>query len=221
MFNLEQAIAKWRLQMLAAGIKKPVPLEELESHLREEIERQMKSGQSEAEAFQAAVQKIGPAHTVQNEFEKVEATEEEREWKAGQIWSGAILGLLQLIVVGFVLFNSEMTFGQRMSGLAAMAVSFLFVVAVGRFSCRFFPVIRARRTRTAVVFISGVGPVIIWFGIFARFFLLGHEFPFGQWLATVIWASGPPLGAFLGLIWGAETAVRKRIATTEWSASQN
>jgi hypothetical protein len=39
MFNLEQAIATWRRQMLAAGLKSPVPLEELESHLREEMEQ--------------------------------------------------------------------------------------------------------------------------------------------------------------------------------------
>ena len=44
MFNLEQSIADWRQQMLAAGIRTPVPLEELEIHLRDEIERQMKSG---------------------------------------------------------------------------------------------------------------------------------------------------------------------------------
>ena len=74
--------------MLAAGIKTPVPLEELESHLRDEIERQTKSGWSQEEAFKSAVQKIGPAHTVQNEFEKVEETKEERKWKEGQIWSG-------------------------------------------------------------------------------------------------------------------------------------
>ena len=39
-----KSIAEWREQMLAAGIKTPVPLEELEIHLREEIEQQMKSG---------------------------------------------------------------------------------------------------------------------------------------------------------------------------------
>ena len=70
MFNLEQSIAEWRRQMLAAGIKTPVPLEELEIHLREEIERQMKSGSNEMEAFKTAVQKIGQAHMIQNEFEK-------------------------------------------------------------------------------------------------------------------------------------------------------
>ena len=44
MFDLEKSIADWRTQMLAAGIKSPVPLEELESHLREEITQQTKSG---------------------------------------------------------------------------------------------------------------------------------------------------------------------------------
>lgn len=37
MFDLEQSIAEWRRQMLAAGIKTPVPLEDLEIHLREWI----------------------------------------------------------------------------------------------------------------------------------------------------------------------------------------
>jgi hypothetical protein len=211
MFNLEQSIAEWRQQMQAAGVKTPVPLEELESHLRDEIERQMNTGLSEAEAFQSAVQKIGPAHTVQNEFRKVEATEEARRWKEGQIWLGAILGLLQLIVIGAVLFNSEMTFGQRMSGLAAMATSFVLVAVVGRLSCQIFPVIPARRTRTAIVFIAGSVPGIIWFWIFARFLPPGNDF--GQWLTTSLWVSCPPLGAFLGLIWGVETAARKKTAT--------
>ena len=38
MLNLEQKISEWRKQMLAVGIQAPVPLEELEIHLREEIE---------------------------------------------------------------------------------------------------------------------------------------------------------------------------------------
>ena len=58
--------------MLAAGIKSPVPLEELEIHLREEIEQHIKSGLNEAEAFQAVVEKIGQAHLLQKEFKKVE-----------------------------------------------------------------------------------------------------------------------------------------------------
>jgi len=43
MFNLESAISEWRRQMLAAGIQSPVPLDELEAHLRDELEHQLHS----------------------------------------------------------------------------------------------------------------------------------------------------------------------------------
>ena len=72
MFNLEQSIAEWRQQMLAAGIKTPVPLEELEIHLREEIEQQMKSGLNEQEAFEISIRQIGQPKRLNNEFEKSE-----------------------------------------------------------------------------------------------------------------------------------------------------
>jgi hypothetical protein len=74
MFNLEQPIAEWRQQMLAAGIKSPVPLEELEIHLREEIERQMKSGLNEQRAFEISAQQIGQPKTLKSEFKKAERT---------------------------------------------------------------------------------------------------------------------------------------------------
>jgi hypothetical protein len=68
MFDLEKSIADWRQQMLAAGIKFPVPLEELEIHLREEIERQLKSGLSGQRAFEIAVQQMGRAELIETEF---------------------------------------------------------------------------------------------------------------------------------------------------------
>src|SRR5580704_4995444 len=68
MFDLEQTIAEWRRQMLAAGIKAPVPLEELELHLREEIAQQIKSGWSEQAACNVAVQKIGQPGLLKREF---------------------------------------------------------------------------------------------------------------------------------------------------------
>jgi hypothetical protein len=70
MFNLEQAIAEWRKQMLAAGIKSPVPLEELEIHLHDQIDREIKSGNSEPKAFELAVAKLGQANPLKNEFNK-------------------------------------------------------------------------------------------------------------------------------------------------------
>src|SRR5580700_1677843 len=70
MFNLETSIAEWRRQMLAAGIKTPVPLEELEAHLREDIEQQVRAGTEEACAFEMAVRHIGQAVALKKEFMK-------------------------------------------------------------------------------------------------------------------------------------------------------
>jgi hypothetical protein len=74
MFDLEEKISEWRKQMLAAGIQTPVPLEELEIHLREEIERQMKTGTNPQQAFESSVQQIGQAGELKGEFKKVSRT---------------------------------------------------------------------------------------------------------------------------------------------------
>ena len=74
MFDPEKTIAEWRRQMLAAGINTPVPLEELESHLRDDIEQQMRSGVNAQWAFEAAVQRMGQASALKSEFKKSERT---------------------------------------------------------------------------------------------------------------------------------------------------
>ena len=70
MFDLEQSIAAWRKQMLSAGIKTPVPLEELESHLRDDIEQQMQSGSTAPQAFANSVRRLGHAGKLKSEFKK-------------------------------------------------------------------------------------------------------------------------------------------------------
>ena len=74
MFDLETSITEWRKQMLATGIKTPVPLDELEIHLREEIECQMNSGLDKQNAFEVSVQQIGQPKILDSEFKKSERT---------------------------------------------------------------------------------------------------------------------------------------------------
>jgi hypothetical protein len=69
MFNLEKEIATWRQQMLAAGITAEL-LDELESHLRDEVDVRVKSGKSVEEAFMLAVQSMGQPSALQVEFAK-------------------------------------------------------------------------------------------------------------------------------------------------------
>ena len=70
MFDLEKSIADWRQQMISHGIKTPVPMEELEIHLREEIQRQMKLGLGEQEALEFSVAQIGRPEMLEAEFKK-------------------------------------------------------------------------------------------------------------------------------------------------------
>ncbi len=99
MFDLEQSIAEWRRQMLAEAIRNPSVVDELESHLREDVEWHMQSGLSGREAFQTAVQRIGQPSLLKCEFEKV---------RSGR-W--ALLGELKRILVGFLVpFPSVSTF---------------------------------------------------------------------------------------------------------------
>ena len=58
--------------MLAAGIKTPVPLEELEIHLRDTIDRQVRSGVGVQGAFEMSVKQIGRPNTLEREFNKIE-----------------------------------------------------------------------------------------------------------------------------------------------------
>ena len=135
MFDLEKSIADWRKQMLAAGIQTPVPLEELEIHLREDIEQQMKSGLNEQEAFTASVQKIGQAHAVQSEFKKVEASREAVRFIVANLgivlmlvgFSGFGLPLLILAAMDEILQQGHWRFVILMSLMWAMIVVGNFV----------------------------------------------------------------------------------------------
>jgi hypothetical protein len=81
MFNLDQAILDWRRQMAAGGIQAPEVLDELESHLRDDVEQQVRSGLSVQQAFEAATRRIGQATVLQAEFEKADQAKRVRARK--------------------------------------------------------------------------------------------------------------------------------------------
>ncbi len=56
--ELDQAIAECARHVHALGIKTSMPLEQLEGHLRDDVEQRMKSGLSERDAFEAAVDSV-------------------------------------------------------------------------------------------------------------------------------------------------------------------
>src|ERR1700689_3863590 len=96
MFDLESAITDWRKQMLDAGIKTPATLDELESHLRDEMGRQLQSGLDEAAAFRSAVQQIGRPGLLTAEFKRAGGF---RDWLGEDkaVRTNRVLALLWLI----------------------------------------------------------------------------------------------------------------------------
>ncbi|MDB6059185.1 MAG: hypothetical protein JWO95_3029 [Verrucomicrobiales bacterium] len=77
MFNLEQAVAQWRERLLRAGIERESSLDELECHLRDDIDRQIINGLNLEQSFQVAIGQIGSATSLKSEFTKVQTSKED------------------------------------------------------------------------------------------------------------------------------------------------
>lgn len=220
MFNLEQEILEWRREMLGAGIKSPVPLDELECHLRDEFEEQEKAGLGEADAFKAAVKNLGPAPVLQPEFKKCEQ-------KMALGWSRksgvsldqimitvtpCIVTVALLFVGGRILFKHGSmgleSYSQQVSCWAALATSLLFVWN-GRWGYRLFPVIRTKGMRAAI----GVASLVlmaIWLVAFFNTVLpwcVDNGFSF---IVAILWGFITPLAMLAGWIYGIETAAQKK-----------
>lgn len=93
MFNLEQAISDWRYDMALAGIVSCDVLDELESHLREDVECKVRSGSDEEKAFDEAALRLGQAALLKPEFEKIK-NDERKFMKRALIIGGGIIGVL-------------------------------------------------------------------------------------------------------------------------------
>jgi len=216
MFNLDEEVLKWRRQMLAAGIKTPKVLDELESHLREEIEQQMRSGLSVQQAFETAAQRIGQANALKAEFEKAGGAVGVSVWKRDLIperWlillSFGLMGVLYPAVVIFALCKPgiDLSAGGRILGLAAVALTVLPVYA-WRYFLRLLPVIHNKRVRTAVG-VACVLPGCAWLITFMLLLLPHFDLTAGQLPITVLWAMAPT--AVLGSVaFGLNEIARKQ-----------
>ena len=211
MFDLEQSITEWRRQMLAAGIETPVPLEELEIHLREEIERQIKSGLNEQMAFDISVQQIGKANMLKNEFGKVDGAKESREWKLKQIIFFAGVGLISAFISTCVVFKlgtfAETSPAQQISGLLAVAVM-LFLASAGYFGYGLLPIILNRRVRVGVCIFS-VMLMAFWWAIFFFVILPRVDLTMDQLVVAILWGFVAPFGALAGFVTGLEKAAQR------------
>jgi hypothetical protein len=73
MFNLNEEVIKWRNALTQSEAFGGADIDELEGHLREEIERLAAAGLSEQEAFLVAGHRLGDTRSLESEFAKVNA----------------------------------------------------------------------------------------------------------------------------------------------------
>ena len=159
MFNLEKAIADWRIQMQAGGLKTPVPLEELEVHLRDGVGEKMRAGLDAQTAFASAVGQVGPADVIRAEFKKARESRESRLVKVLGMAGCSFAGLFSMLMgINFLLID-ELSVAQRLWAFAAVA-STIQCLFSGRFSHRYLPVIHNRRVRLSVGAAFGVAGLV-------------------------------------------------------------
>lgn len=126
MFDIEKAIADWRREMRGAGIKSPVPLEELESHLRDEMERLLGSGLNEQQAFETAARTMGGPGALIKEFTKNERklTNMKRTWIIlASLFGTAFGGALVLPALAAWYRHGVLHLGPLLMGVTVALVS--------------------------------------------------------------------------------------------------
>ena len=206
MRDLNEEIADWRRQMRLGGINTDALLDELESHLRDDIEQQMKSGLTAHQAFVIAVRRIGHARDLKTEFA--------RAGKAS-VAPRKLIGVVCCFFVGFILLLSGFTFFEMEMSLeeqvvAYAGVTFSLVVACGwRYVIPFLPVIPNKRKRVtigAVCILSGFLCASLFCNVILPRFERNHD---GQIPAVGFWAVFPiAVSVCLGL--GLMMSVRDR-----------
>jgi hypothetical protein len=117
--NRESFISQWRQTLSNAPHLTPETLDELESHLREQIEKLVQSGVPEAEACKRAVAELGSSATIANEFRKLDAA----TWLPVKFVSGIGIALVLVLAIFLV--------GRPNAGADVLLAVHIFTVTLG------------------------------------------------------------------------------------------
>ena len=124
MFNVERAISEWRLQMVAGGLTSADALDELEAHLRDDVEAQVRSGSDEQRAFDLACQRLGTPAALGKEFGRSDHREVVSRRPALRSFY-FLCATAAILVDAWTLASFELSLGERVGaglGVAVLAV---------------------------------------------------------------------------------------------------
>lgn len=194
MFNLDSAISNWRRKMRADGLKAPRVLDELESHLREDIQNQLRSGVAVERAFALAVSRVGAADQLKVEFAKIRRAGNPRGRENLRRWSvvmGTMFVYLMLFSTWYLGARSgrmEITILDIVLGVGAAAPMLVFGW-LGRALAKFLPVIN----KNAVVLVA-MGAIILLAVLFRIIFPAISPATLVRVQIVSLWALSPLIG---------------------------
>ena len=182
--DLERQIAAWRQTMANASGRREELLDELEVHLRDEIDRLLASGTPSGEAFEIATSKLGAPSSVAAEFDKL----------TGRTWMPVKIARILVAVAAVPLAAA---FLLKFDKAGTLLVAHVFTVTLGYL---------------ALFLIGGLAVCTVgaqWFGGMGpsqRHSLLRSTLQFAN-LSVVLTGVGIILGAFwarehMGRYWG-------------------
>ena len=210
MFSLEQSIADWRKHMLAAGIKTPVPLDELENHLREEVQELVASGMEPQAALAASIKKIGLPSPLRAEFTKVDKESRLTEQYVIKVLVYTLWFCLVLPLYLYTFNKYDMNWVWRSAGIANVIFGTLAIQYCKQINS-WFPVIPNQRVRLTVG-ISAAVCGAAGMGIFMNFILPHFSLTMGQLVVAVLW--GLTVMSIGGVILAGLEEAAKRSTTT-------
>ncbi len=193
MFDLEQAISEWRRRLGAGGLETPEVLNELESHLRDDVAAQVESGSDLSAAFAAAVQRLGEPGLLLAEFGKTRASALQRL----EVLAFVGGGLLYVALAAFGLLRQDMGAAERVMGFAALACAVVLSLGLRRAARRLR---RSKKFRQSLA-VAGGSLGAVWMLYFALFLLQDLNLLPGPLLVTVLWGLNPTL-ACAAFGWG-------------------
>jgi len=185
MFNLDSAISEWRRKMIAAGIKSADVLDELESHLREDVEQQMRAGATAERAFGEAVQRVGAAENLNREFAKVRP--------AGARFNHNALRAVWMATAAFVfaietwtLMIYDVTIPERVFGITMVALIAGFIGALPDLNRNLWRGVRGAALRKATAMVCNYA-TLAWIGLLFLGLLHVNILPMGIVASSVCW----------------------------------
>jgi hypothetical protein len=206
MFDQESAIREWRRQMRAAGLMEALVLDELESHLREAIDRRVGAGDEASYAFEFAARELGDGRALKREFART---------SRGRSMPERLMLAAYVVLMGFIVFLAGATVVLCFSSLTDRIVSgvgmaaTLITASLWSRAVRFLPVVSDTRMRAFISLIC------ILVGICISTFYCQVVLPlFGQPYDHQIAAAGfwmlLPVAAGVGLGCGFDVAGRRQ-----------